>query len=271
MEIADIFVVNKADLPGANRTVREINAMLDMSGYEIADRPKVVSVVATEGEGISQLYESINTFLEKQRDTGAYQERRRDQISTELRNILHYELTRHIESKLARDFLDEQIALILSQETTTYQIADRILATILSKGEPQMLQKIDHLGVAVKSIAETLKFYEDALGITPTAIEEVPSQKVKVAFLAVGDSNIELLESTTEDGPIAKHIEKRGEGIAHLAFRVENVEEAMKELKDKGVRLLSDTPLPGAHGAKIVFIHPKSAHGILIELCERHD
>ncbi|QOR35784.1 methylmalonyl-CoA epimerase [Clostridium sp. 'deep sea'] len=132
-----------------------------------------------------------------------------------------------------------------------------------------LLEKIDHLGVAVKSIESALKFYRDTLGIEPTGIEEVPSQKVKVAFLPVGESNIELLESTTVDGPIARHIEKRGEGIAHLAFRVNDIESVIASLKEKGVRLLSDTAQPGAHGAKIVFIHPKSANGILIELCER--
>lgn len=133
-----------------------------------------------------------------------------------------------------------------------------------------LLEKIDHLGVAVKSIDQALQFYRDTLGIEPTGIEEVPSQKVRVAFLPVGESNIELLESTTEDGPIARQIAKRGEGIAHLAFRVNDIESAIATLKEKGVRLLSDTPQPGAHGAKIVFIHPKSANGILIELCERN-
>lgn len=133
-----------------------------------------------------------------------------------------------------------------------------------------MLDKIDHLGVAVKSIDESLTFYRDILGIVPTGVEEVPSQQVRVAFLPVGESNIELLESTTEDGPIARHIEKRGEGIAHVAFRVDNIESAIKKLQEQGVRLLSETPQPGAHGAKIVFIHPKAANGILIELCERN-
>lgn len=132
-----------------------------------------------------------------------------------------------------------------------------------------MLKNIDHLGVAVRSIEETLKFYRDVMGIEPKGIEEVPSQKVKVAFLPVGESNIELLESLSPDGPIAKHIEKRGEGIAHVAFRVDNIDEALAELKAKGVRLLNTEPKPGAHGARIAFIHPKEAHGILIELCER--
>lgn len=132
-----------------------------------------------------------------------------------------------------------------------------------------MLKNIDHLGVAVKSIEETLKFYRDVMGIEPSGVEEVPSQKVKVAFLPVGESNIELLESLAPDGPIAKHIEKRGEGIAHVAFRVDDIDKTLADLKEKGVRLLNKEPQPGAHGARIAFVHPKEAHGILIELCER--
>ncbi len=132
-----------------------------------------------------------------------------------------------------------------------------------------MLEKIDHLGVAVKSIEKALEFYQKTLGIEPTGVEEVPSQKVKVAFLPVGESNIELLEPTSEDSAIARHIEKRGEGIAHLAFKVDDIQEALSTLKEKGVRLINETPQPGAHGAKIAFIHPKSTNGILIELCER--
>lgn len=132
-----------------------------------------------------------------------------------------------------------------------------------------MLKKIDHLGVAVKSIEQALEFYQNTLGVEPTGVEEVPSQKVKVAFLPIGESNIELLEATSEDSAIAKHIEKRGEGIAHLAFKVDDIEAALSTLKEKGVRLINETPQPGAHGAKIAFIHPKSTNGILIELCER--
>lgn len=132
-----------------------------------------------------------------------------------------------------------------------------------------MLKKIDHLGIAVKSIEEALKFYRDVLGVEPQDIEEVPQQQVRVAFLPIGESNIELLESTTPDGPIARHIEKRGEGIAHVAFRVEDIDTVLKNLKEQGVRVLNDEPQEGAHGARIVFIHPKEGHGVLIELCER--
>lgn len=132
-----------------------------------------------------------------------------------------------------------------------------------------MIQKIDHLGIAVKSIDAAMKVYTDILGLKVTGIETVEEQKVKTAFIPVGESKIELLESISPDGPIAKFIEKRGEGIQHIALRVDNLEAKLKELKEKGVRLIDEKPRIGAGGAKIAFIHPKDTKGVLIELCER--
>lgn len=132
-----------------------------------------------------------------------------------------------------------------------------------------MIHKIDHIGVAVKSIDESMKVYTDILGLQVVGIETVEEQKVKTAFIPVGESEIELLESTSPDGPIAKFIEKRGEGIQHIALRVDNLEVKLKELKEKGVRLIDENPRLGAGGAKIAFIHPKDTKGVLIELCER--
>ncbi|HOC59731.1 MAG: methylmalonyl-CoA epimerase [Syntrophaceae bacterium] len=128
--------------------------------------------------------------------------------------------------------------------------------------------KIDHIGIAVKNLAESSKLYE-MLGIHSTGTEEVAEQKVKVSFFPVGDSEIELLESTSPEGPIARYIEKNGEGIQHLALRVENLEAALEELKAKGIRLIDEKPRYGAGGAKIAFVHPKSTGGILLELSER--
>ena len=127
---------------------------------------------------------------------------------------------------------------------------------------------LDHIGIAVKSLAESSKLYE-LLGIKSTGTEEVAEQKVKVAFFPVGDSEVELLESTSPDGPIAKHIEKNGEGIQHIALRVDDIEAALAELKAKGVRLIDEKPRYGAGGARIAFVHPKSTGGILLELSER--
>ncbi|SKC91075.1 methylmalonyl-CoA epimerase [Maledivibacter halophilus] len=129
--------------------------------------------------------------------------------------------------------------------------------------------KVDHIGIAVKNLDETLKFYTDALGLEVEGTETVEEQKVKVAFLPVGDTEVELLESTSPDGPIAKFIEKKGEGIQHIAFKVENIEEAIKHMKEKGFRMIDEKPRYGAGGAQIAFMHPKSSHGVLVELSER--
>ena len=128
---------------------------------------------------------------------------------------------------------------------------------------------IDHIGIAVKSLEDAGKFYRDVLGLEEQEVEHVADQKVNVAFFPITDSEVELLESTEPDGPVAKYIEARGEGIQHLAFRVENVEEALEELKAKGVRLIDQVPRIGAGGAKIAFIHPKETKGVLVEICER--
>lgn len=132
-----------------------------------------------------------------------------------------------------------------------------------------MVGKVDHIGIAVKSIEEALKFYEGVLGIKCVEQEVVEEQHVRTAFLPVGDTEVELLESTSDDGPIAKFIEKKGEGIQHIAYKVDNIEKALEELKAKGIRLIDEKPRMGAGGAKIAFLHPKSTFGVLIEICER--
>jgi lactoylglutathione lyase/methylmalonyl-CoA/ethylmalonyl-CoA epimerase len=131
-----------------------------------------------------------------------------------------------------------------------------------------MIKKIDHIGVAVKSIDEAAKIYRD-MGLEVKGIEVVEEQKVKVAFIPVGESNIELLEATSPDSAIAKFIEQRGEGVQHIALSVDNIERELASLKAKGMRLIDEVPRMGAHGARIAFLHPKSTRGVLIELCER--
>lgn len=128
---------------------------------------------------------------------------------------------------------------------------------------------VDHIGIAVHSVDSRHPFWNDVLGLSYTGDEVVETQKVKTAFYPVGEGEVELLESTSADGPIAKFIENKGEGIHHLAFRVADIEQALAELKEKGVRLIDETPRIGAGGAKIAFIHPKATGGVLVELCER--
>lgn len=131
------------------------------------------------------------------------------------------------------------------------------------------VKQIDHIGIAVNDIESALNFYRDALGLELADIEVVAEQKVRVAFLPISGGELELLETTEKDGPIAKHIEKNGEGIHHIALRVENLEESLAELKSKGIQLIHEEPRNGAGGAKIAFLHPKATGGLLLELCER--
>ncbi|MFD3447833.1 methylmalonyl-CoA epimerase [Microbacteriaceae bacterium 4G12] len=132
-----------------------------------------------------------------------------------------------------------------------------------------MIKKIDHIGIAVRSLKETLPFYTDVLQLELLGTEEVPSQKVKVAFLQVGESKLELLEPLSADSPVAQYIEKRGEGIHHVALGVSSIEERIQEIKEHGIRMIDNNSRPGAGGAQIAFMHPKSAHGVLYELCEK--
>jgi methylmalonyl-CoA/ethylmalonyl-CoA epimerase len=130
--------------------------------------------------------------------------------------------------------------------------------------------KIDHLGIAVNDIEQGKKFWSDILGLHFEGAETVAEQKVTTAFFPVGESEVELLESTSPDGPVAKFIEKKGTGFQHVAFRVANIDEALSELKEKGIQLIDQVPRIGAGGARIAFLHPKATGGVLVELCERN-
>ncbi len=127
---------------------------------------------------------------------------------------------------------------------------------------------IEHIGIAVNSLADAIPFYEKVFGLKCYNIEEVAEQRVRTAFFMVGQTKIELLESTDPEGPIGKFIEKRGEGVHHIAFAVDNLEERLKEAEALGVRLIDSAPRKGAEGLSIAFLHPKSTYGVLTELCE---
>jgi len=130
------------------------------------------------------------------------------------------------------------------------------------------LSHIEHIGIAVKNMDESIKFYEEVLGLKCYAVEEVKDQKVKTAFFQIGQTKIELLESTDPEGPIGKFIEKRGEGIHHIAFAAKGLESSLGELKNKGIKLIDENPRRGAEGLNIAFLHPKATFGVLTELCE---
>jgi methylmalonyl-CoA/ethylmalonyl-CoA epimerase len=132
-----------------------------------------------------------------------------------------------------------------------------------------MIKKVDHIGIAVRSLETTLPFYTEVLKLSLLGIEEVESQKVRVAFLKAGETKLELLEPTTEESTVAQFINKRGEGIHHIALGVTSIEERIIEMKEKGIRMIDEEPRIGAGGAHIAFMHPKSTTGVLVELCEK--
>jgi methylmalonyl-CoA/ethylmalonyl-CoA epimerase len=131
------------------------------------------------------------------------------------------------------------------------------------------MNRVDHIGIAVSSIEHVLPFYEQTLGLKLLKMEEVASQGVKVAFIDGGNIKLELLEPLHKESPVAKFIEKRGEGIHHVAFGVQDIEDRLAELKEKGVKMINESPKQGAGGAMVAFMHPKSSHGVLYELCDK--
>ena len=132
-----------------------------------------------------------------------------------------------------------------------------------------MKVKLDHIGIAVADIEQALTFYRDALGLDIDPPEDVPSQRVRAHFIRAGESALELLEATAEDSPIAKYLQKRGPGLHHITLRVDDIRAALAQLKARGIRLIDESPRAGAHGSLVAFIHPSSAHGVLIELKQR--
>ncbi len=131
------------------------------------------------------------------------------------------------------------------------------------------IKKINHIGIAVKNADEAARFYTEALGLDVTHTEVVESQGVRTVFLPVGESTLELLEATREDSPIAKHVEKRGEGIQHICLEVDDIDEAIAEMAKRGAVIGEPVAKPGAHGTRVAFLHPKATGGVLIELAEK--
>ena len=131
-----------------------------------------------------------------------------------------------------------------------------------------MLHNVNHIGIAVQSLEASIGFYQDALAMPLQGIEEIAGQKVRVAMLQVGESKIELLEPTSPDSPIARFLEKNGPGIHHIAYEVADIEAAIAQLTQSGVRMIDESPRAGAHGSRIAFLHPKSSGGVLTELCQ---
>jgi LAO/AO transport system kinase len=271
MEIADIFVVNKADREGAPRLVSAVEGNLALQTYGAGDwRPPILKTVATTGQGVPELVASIAAFREHSRSTQAV--RRRSRSEYRLRELVSHRFMEHLEREvLETGELGTVVDRIASRQLDPYAAADDLLQraglTIAATRPPRPMQTVlDHIGIAVADPEAALAFYRDALGLDIEAPEHIPAQQVRAYFVPVGEARLELLESTGPESPVAKYVDKRGPGVHHITLRVGDLQAALERLKARGVRLVTETPQPGAEGSLIAFIHPKSTGGVLIEL-----
>jgi LAO/AO transport system kinase len=292
MEIADIFVVNKADREGADRTCAAVETVLALNDLPPgAWRPPVLRTEATTGRGVPEVMAAIDVFRAQQGEDRMT--RRRARADWRLRELVAERFWRHLEEHtLADGELAATADRIAGRDLDPYSAADAIVARAVrgresSRGQessqnpgrlltppqgevpPQgQVSAVDHVGIAVSDFAAALAFYRDALGLSVSEAEEVASQRVRAHFVPLSGTALELLEATSPDSPIAKFTAKRGPGLHHLTLRVDDIHAALARLKTAGVRLIDEAPRPGAHGSLVAFVHPAAAHGVLVELCQ---
>jgi LAO/AO transport system kinase len=255
MEIADVFVINKADQPGADRLQREILALQSLSTRQDGWVPPIIHTVATDGRGVSETRFAIRSFLAR--------------ADAKKRTVANWTLRLR---EMLRERVMEQFANIDFQAGAEEVAARRsdpytmVHAWMKTPGSNKF--EIDHLGIAVRSLDSALGFYEKQLGIPVSLRETVENEKVNVAMLPAGESRIELLEASEPDSAIAKFIEKRGEGLHHVAVKVPDLAATVERLKAHGARLLNE-PRAGAGGHLYAFVHPASSGGVLLELIQK--
>jgi LAO/AO transport system kinase len=260
MEIGDIFVINKCDRPGVEKMEQALAALLSLAHREDGWIPPIVKTIATEGTGIEDLKKQIDTCLQRVGSSDQRLARKREAARYQLTGLLRERLVQNaLAAAYPGDELDHVLDRIARHEQDPYSIVDSLVGTN---------RRIDHIGVAVRSIQETLKLYEGILGLQVSGYEDVEEQGVRVAMLPIGESRIELLEPLHAESPIAKFMSKRGEGIHHISVCVDNIESALEQFKAAGVRLIDSSPKRGAGNSKIAFIHPAGMHGVLLELVE---
>lgn len=255
MEIADIFVVNKADRDGADRTAASIEAMLTLEMWDDAEwKPPVLRTEATTGRGVSELLDMVADFrVHSGERVGA---RRRARAEWRLREMLGRRFLRHLETDvLAPGEFDRVLDRIANREIDPYGAADLLMSRTST---------LDHIGIAVQDAAPVQALFATLFGLTTDEPEVVGPHRLR--FVQTGGTTLELVEPMSADAPVAKFIAKKGGGLHHVCVRVVDIERAIAELSANGVQFIDAKPRQGAHGSRIAFIHPSSACGLLIEL-----
>ena len=265
MEIADIFVVNKADREGADRTAASIEAMLTLEQRPAGEwRPPVMRTVATTGTGIADLAATIDRFREATKN--ALATRRRARAEWRLREVLGRAFMQHVERDVLRaGEFDELLTKIAGREIDPYGAAAGVMARATARQDTPGCV-LDHVGIAVADAAELVALFDRRFGLPTDEPEAVGQHRVR--FVGTGGATLELVEPLSGDAPVAKFLEKRGTAMHHICLRVPDIERAMQELTSRGVRFIDTAPRPGARGSRIAFIHPASVGGLLVELKE---
>ena len=276
LEIADLFVINKADHPGAERLASDLESMLAL-GDPKPWKPPIVRTVASQGTGIEELAAAIERHALDLRRGGGLAARRRAGLSSRLLEILRDRLLQRLVSHdLGPGELDSWGDRLESRSTDPYSAAREVLSRpgpgTPSAGEEAGAAgggRLDHLGIAVRRIDERIPLYRDLLGLPLAGVEAVEGEGVRVAMLPAGRTRIELVESIAPTSAIARHLEKRGEGIHHVCFEVDDLEATLARFRAAGLQAAGAAGRPGAEGSRIAFIHPRGTGGVLIELRER--
>jgi LAO/AO transport system kinase len=266
MEIADIFVVNKADREGADRAVAHVEAMLSLeSGTHQGWRPPILKTEATTGTGISELVDAIAAF--RQHSSAELRERRRQRTAFRLREIVASQVMVRAETALEPGQMGAILDAIVDRHLDPYTAAEQLLRPA-GQAPSEAGAVLDHIGVAVSDLDQALAFYRSALGLDVGAARSVASEHVLVRFVPAGGASLELLQATAPESAIGRFIEKRGPGLHHVTLRVRDIRAVLDRLASAGVRLIDREPRSGAHGSLVAFIHPSAAQGVLIELKE---
>jgi LAO/AO transport system kinase len=281
MEIADLYVVNKADRPGADRVEQEVTSMLSLATRPDGWRPPILKTVATTGQGIAELGKALDKFQSFSEKSDVSGHRRKEHWRSRLLDLLRQTLfERAVAGAFHDGTLDRQVADLISHQKDPHQVVEEIIAALIPSGASLHTAsdsfvggvKIHHLGIAVESLAIAIPIFQKLMCKAPAAEATVADQKVRVASFHLGECRLELLEGTAVDSPIARFIAKRGQGIHHLALSVPDLPGALRKLESEGVRLIDREPRVGADNERIAFLHPSSTAGVLIELieeCER--
>ena len=264
MEIADIFVINKADREGADRAEAQVQAMLALADVgRDSWRPPVLKTEATTGAGIGELVEAIAAF--RSHGAQALRARRRIRAAFRLREIVASQAVARVDAAVTPGELDRLLDAVVDREIDPYTAAGRLSGGGAAPAASASAA-LDHIGIAVTDAAAAARVFEEGLGLEVSESDTVPSERVRVRFVPVGGARLELLEASDRESVIARFIAKRGPGLHHITLRVADIRAMLARLEAAGVRLIDREPRPGAGGSLVAFIHPSAAQGVLIEL-----